>query len=292
MEFRRVLFRSDLLRLLEQTDPLLVSYLDMNEGVQDHSIIAALFSLRRRGIVRFEEVQSLIHEHMNTYRFTWVNDRIKVDEADTYLRNWLFTNEDEKGNYFLLEAIIDNPDEEDSVREEKANKLRKHFDIWEGLVKGREEYQGLRASFRGYSVLSILLIVLSYGLFNYLTQIDPVSPTEQLVLSIISSLLAFVSVIFSRKKWLLSTYYLFIIFSSLILFTKTFAVILAVIFFALSLFILLMVPAVYWKEDMKKIKYAMKKAYHLMATSRYPIGSETNEIERQLEYAIILRVGE
>src|SRR5699024_1770734 len=68
--------------------------------------------------------------------------------------------------------------------------------------------------------------------------------------------------------------------------------ILSDIFYELSMLKIIMVRAIYKKENKKKIKYAMKKAYHLMATSRYPIGSETNEIERQLEYAIILGVGE
>lgn len=282
----------DLLQLLEQTDPLFISYLNMNGGVHDHSIIAALFSLRRRGIVTFAEVPSLIHEHVHTFRLTWVDERTEVDLADGYLREWLFTEKDENGRYFLLEAIIDNPDESDSVREKKANELRQHFDKWEGLVNSREDYRGLRKPFRGYSLLTIIFSILSFGLFYYLTTVQPISPTEQMVLPIIGGVLAFISVIFSRNKWIFPFYYLFLIIASSISFIVGSTVVLAILFFVLTLVILLFVPASYWKEDIKKIKFAMKRAYNLMATDRYPIGSDVDEIEKQLEYAIILGTGE
>lgn len=281
-----------LLQTMEQTDPLKLSFLHINGSVQDHSLIAALFSLRRRGIVAFSEVPSQIHDKISTFRFTWVNDRAKIDEADRFLKEWLFSEEDEQGQYFLLESIIDNPDEEDSVREKKAKMMSEQFDLWEELVKSREDYQDLRETFRGYSLLSIPLIIISFGLFYYLTTIDTISPTEQMVLPIIGGLLAFISVIFSRNKWVFPIYYLFIIVASLIGFTLKAAVILSIVFFILSLVILLIIPAVYWLEEPRKLKYAMNKAYYLMAKGNYPLAVNTIDLEHQLECAIILGVGE
>lgn len=282
----------ELLQLLEKTDPLMVSYLDKNARFTDHSIIAELFSLRRKGIITFKEVPSLIYEYMNTFRFTWVSDHGEVDLAEGYLREWLFSEEDEHGRYFLLESIIDNPDEPDDVREKKANEFRQHFNKWKGLLEGRAEFQDLIQPFKGYSFISILFITLSFSLFFYLTTIHPISATDQIVLPVIGCSLAFVSAIFSRRKWVFLVYYLFLVIASFIFFTITSTVLLAVLFFGLSLVMLFMIPTFYWEEHIKETKYAMRKAYQLISSSRYPIGKDTLEIERQLEYAIILGTGE
>src|SRR5690625_2327755 len=152
-------------RLLEETDPLFVSYLSLNGNVNDQSVIAALFSLKQRRIVTLQEVPSVLDKEDTTFRFTWIKDRANVDLADGFLREWLFTESDDDGSYFLLETIIDDEDEADSVREEKAEEFSANFNIWEGLIKGREDYQNLKRPFNGFPRLSAVLIIITFASF-------------------------------------------------------------------------------------------------------------------------------
>lgn len=152
-------FRGDksqdaLLRLLENSDPLFIKYLQYSY-LPTESFIAALFSLKQREIITLEEVPSKLNEADKTFRFTWVNDKANADMADTYLRNWLFTEKDEHGDYFLLESLLDNEDESENVKEERAEHFESNFDKWNGLVQGREGFQGLRNSFKAFSFFSI-----------------------------------------------------------------------------------------------------------------------------------------
>ncbi|OZU88746.1 hypothetical protein CIL03_10695 [Virgibacillus indicus] len=289
-------FRGDkspdaLLRLLENTDPLFVKYLQNSYLPQD-SFIAALFSLKQREIITLEEVPSKLNDADKTFRFTWVNDKVNIDMADTYLRNWLFTEEDEHGDYFLLESLLDNEDESENVREERAEHFESNFDKWNGLVQGRTGFQELRNSFKAFSFFSIPLVIISFGLFYYFITIDTISQTEQWAMPAVIGVLAILSLLFNRNKWVLCGYYFVLLLVTAIGFTLTNAVILTLIFYFLSLLALLIVPAYYWNKDIRKLKYAMNTAYTLFKEKRYPVGSDPNKIERRLEYAITLGAGE
>lgn len=74
-----------------------------------------------------EEVPSKIHEGMSTFRFTWVKDEVSLDSADQYLRQWLFTDQDEAGRFFLIESLLDHPDESEDIKKEKAKIMREKF---------------------------------------------------------------------------------------------------------------------------------------------------------------------
>jgi uncharacterized membrane protein len=284
--------RNELLGLLENTDPLFIKYLDGYLQLSNDSFIAALFSLKQRGIVTLEEFPSSIIEGDNTFRFSWVKEDAEVDMADMYLKAWLFTENDKKGDYFLLETLLDNEDEPDEVKEEKAEQFQSNFDKWSGLVKEREGFQGLRNAFKGFTLFSIPLIISSFGLFYYFTTIDTLSRTEQWAMPAVLGAMAVIALLFSRNKWVLAGYYFLALMISAVGFTMTNAVILTLIFYFLSLIAVLIVPAYYWNKDTKKLKYAMKTAYSLFRNKHYPIGSDLNKIERRLEYAIILGRGE
>ena len=281
-----------LLRLLEKTDPLFVKYLNNYLHLPSESFIAALFSLKQRGIISLEEVPSRIKKEDSTFRFTWITENAGLDMADTYLRNWLFTEKDGQGEYFLLESLVDNEEESEAVKEEKAEEFQNNFDNWAGLVKGRESFQDLRNPFRGFPLFSIPLVICSYGLFYYFTTIDTISQTEQWLMPVVLAVLAIAALLFNRNKWVLSGYYVIALFVTGIGFTLTNAVILTLIFLFLSFAALMVVPAYYWNKDIKKLKYAIKTAYSLFKKKRYPIGSDPDKIERRLEYAIVLGAGE
>ncbi|HLR14278.1 MAG TPA: DUF2207 domain-containing protein [Bacillota bacterium] len=279
-------------QLLEETDPLFVSYLNLNGYLQDNSVIAALFSLKQRRMITLEEVASTIDQDKTTFRFTWKKDARNVDTADGYLREWLFTEHDEDGAYFLLESITDNEDEADDVREKKAEEFGEHYDIWSGLVKSRAEYQELKRPFSGFSRLSSMLIIITFASFYYLTKVDVISQIEQLVLPLILAIVGGVCLIFSRHKWLTLFYYPFLIITSLIAFTMTMGTILTVTFYAISFFVLLIIPSTYWREDVLKIKNAIKQSRKLMRMGEYPVGSHPDKMEKRLEYAMILDEGD
>lgn len=279
-------------QLLEETDPLFVSYLNLNGYLQDNSVIAALFSLKQRQMITLEEVASTIDQDETTFRFTWKKDARNVDTADGYLREWLFTESDEDGAYFLLESITDHEDEADSVREKKAEEFGDNYDIWSGLVQSRAEYQELKRPFSGFSRLSSVLVIMTFASFYYLTKVDTISAVEQLVLPLILAIVGGVCLIFSRQKWGILFYYPLLIITSLIAFTMTMGTILTVISYAISFLVLLILPSTYWREDVLKIKYAIKQSRKRMRMGEYPIGSHPDKMEQRLEYAMILGEGD
>ncbi len=279
-------------QMLEETDPLFVSYLSLGGYLQDKSVIAALFSLKQRGVITLQEVPSAIDKDGTTFRFTWKKDSENVDAADGFLREWLFTENDEDGSYFLLESIIDNEDEADSVREKKAEEFGDNYDTWSGLTQDREEYQDLKRPFNGFSRFSSMLIIITFASFYYITKVDAISQTEQLVLPLILAILGVACLIFSRQKWLILFYYPYLIIASLIAFTMTTGTILTVIFYAVSFLALLVIPSTYWREDIAKIIHAIKQSRKFMKTGDYPVGSNPNKMEKRLEYAMILGEGD
>lgn len=276
---------------LEDIDPLFVSYLSQNGYLSAKSVIAALFSLKQRGMITLEEVPSIRKPEEMTFRFTWTNDGENVDVADSYLREWLFTEKDNKGAYFLLEEIIDDENESESVRKEKGETFGDNFDIWSGLVTSRESYQRLKRRFYGFSRLSALLTILTFSGFYYLTTVDVISQTEQIVLSLIFAVISIVCLIFSRYKWLLLLYYPGLIITSLIAFTLTKGTILLVTFFTISFLSLLIIPAKYWIKDILQLIHVINHSRKLMKKGDYPVRTDPYQLEMGLEYAMILDVG-
>lgn len=276
---------------LEEIDPLFASYLHQYGYLNEKNVIAALFSLKQRGIVKLKEVTSVRDEETTTFRFTWKEDAADVDLADAFLREWLFNEKDKEGAYFLLETIIDDEAASDSVREEKAKSFQASYAKWSGLVNARESYQHLKHRFHGFSRFSAILIFITYAAFYYMAKVDVISQTEQLVLSLLFGVLAAISIIFSRNKWLLLFYYPSLIIGSLIAFTMTKGTILTIIFFTIAFFVLLVIPSKYWKKDILKMKYAIKQSFKLMKAGEYPVGTDPDRVEQRLEYAMILGVG-
>ena len=291
IRYRGIKVTEDLIQVLEGTDPLFISYLKNNNKLKHESIIAALFSLKKRRIIQIEEVSSQLEEGETTYRFTWIKDRAKVDMADGYLREWLFTRKSEQGNYFLLEDIMDNPDEPKMIREEKGKEFDGHISLWKGLVLQEQDYQHVRHHYRGFDFMSLLYVLMCTGLFYYFITVDMITQGEQLGLKIILVALTLISLFLSRYKIALALYYILIIMLSLIFFSLFGASILAVIFYIVTFIINLMIPSYYWTEDVKQIKFAMNVADNLMYKNRYPVGSNIETIENRLMYAILLGMG-
>ncbi|QKY69017.1 DUF2207 domain-containing protein [Lentibacillus sp. CBA3610] len=279
-------------RLVEKTDPLFVKYLNNDGRFPDDSFIAGLFSLKQRGIVTLEKVPSSITDGKETYRFNRICHQAGVDEADVYLLDWLFTEKDDKGAYFLLESLIAQDDESDEAKEEKADHFKNHFDKWTEKVENRNNYQGLKKSFKGFPLFSIPLLIASFGLFYYFTTIDTISRTEQWVLPLIAGGITAVGLLFNRNKWVLLGYYFVMLLMTAIGFSFEPAVIMTLIFYGLSVTALLVIPEFYWTKDIRQLKYAIKQAYRTFKGSHYPVGEDPTAIEERLEYAIILGAGE
>src|SRR5690625_7476128 len=102
IRYRGIKVTEDLIQVLEGTDPLFISYLKNNNKLKHESIIAALFSLKKRRIIQIEEVSSQLEEGETTYRITWIKNRAKVDMTDGYLRLLMITRNSEHGNYCFL----------------------------------------------------------------------------------------------------------------------------------------------------------------------------------------------
>src|SRR5699024_2783297 len=139
--------------LLETSDPLYIKFLSVNESgfkpsIPNESLIAALFSLRRRGIITIEKVTKEKDNNEETFRFTWMESFTKVDNADQHLKNWLFTQNDSNGAYFYLEDITHQKDDDTKKEREKVKWFSEGLKTWKELVWEREDYQNMKIPFR------------------------------------------------------------------------------------------------------------------------------------------------
>src|SRR5699024_10308761 len=98
--------------------------------------------------------------------------------------------------------------------------------------------------------------------------------------------------LFSRNKWVLGGYYGYLILATLIFSSLTRTAIMAVVFYGITFMLLLIVPSFAWQDDFRKLKHAIRKAYHLFKTGHYPIGADPDQVERRLEYAMVLGAAE
>ncbi|HLQ70367.1 MAG TPA: DUF2207 domain-containing protein [Bacillota bacterium] len=287
---------SEVQQVLEKMDPLFAKFLfdnDVNFGrnVTNESIIAALFSLRRRGIVTIQKVPSQINEGEETFCFTWVHDDKEIDMADSYLKQWLFTEEGKYGEYFLLESIVEQKGESDNLKKSKAEKFEAGMDTWSGFIKSKEKYQDLKKVFRPYRLLSIPFTMIMFGLFYYFTQVETISTTLSWLLPSIVGVMAALSFIFNRNKWIISSFHIVVIIFSFIWFTLSFTIILSIILYSFSLILLLLAPSKYWIKEIRELKQVIRQAKKMFKKGEYPVDANTHVNENQLEYAIILDEG-
>ncbi|MFS0750166.1 DUF2207 domain-containing protein [Oceanobacillus sp. 1P07AA] len=276
-----------LIRVFEETDPLMNSFLKKG-SLMPESFIAALFSLKQRGIVTMSQVPSERTEGEYTYRFSWTKSQAHINEADQFFKKWLFTESDEKGVYFLLESIQEDQHLSDEEKEKQAETFHNKFQQWEEIVMEQDRFQDLRRPFSGYTLLSIISTIAVSALCYYLLTIQPISQTEQWILTVILGVLAILSIWFRRQKWILGLLYFYLLVFPTLFFTVNAGTILSLVFYGITGLVVLITPASYWIKDIRKRKYAVRHAYHLFATNQYPVSSEPDRMEQRLEYAIVI----
>ncbi|MCT1576763.1 DUF2207 domain-containing protein [Oceanobacillus kimchii] len=276
-----------LIRVFEETDPLMNSFLKKG-SLMPESFIAALFSLKQRGIITMSRVPSERTEEEYTYRFSWGNSGSHINESDQYLKKWLFANSDEKGAYFLLESIQEDKDLSDKEKEKQAEIFHNKFQQWKEIVMEQDRFQNLRRPFAGYTVLSILSTIAVSALCYYLLTIQPISQMEQWILTIILGVITILCIWFRRQKWILGVLYFYLLIFPTLFFTINTGTIVSLVFYGITGLVVLITPASYWIKDIRKRKYAVRHAYHLFATNRYPTSSEPDKLEQRLEYAIVI----
>src|SRR5699024_945137 len=125
-----------------------IDYINNHLTIRPNAVIYSLFSLKMRKVVRMEEVDSELYENEKTIRFTWLRSNTKVDAADEHLKDWLFTNKTKGKPSFLLETIVDDPDETEEERQKKGESFDEQFAIWEELIQTRPEYETVRNPYR------------------------------------------------------------------------------------------------------------------------------------------------
>ncbi len=280
------------LQIFEETDPLLAQFIVKGESLPYESFLAGLFSLKRRGIVTMEEVPATETDQDVSYRFTLTGNVAAGDQADHYLISWLFTEEDERGSYFLLESIMEKATDSDEEKEEKAEHFQNHFTIWMEMVKEREAYQDTKKRHKIFGLFSLVTTLLTYGLYYYFIQFEILTPTEQTVLPLVGGGIALIAILFNRSKWVVGGFYLSLFIISAILFTDTLKLGLLLLYYTIAAGMVLLVPNRVWREGTRAIKQAGSIMRKQIKQGNYPVGEDPKRVEARLEYAIILGVGE
>ncbi|WP_407271965.1 DUF2207 domain-containing protein [Radiobacillus sp. PE A8.2] len=286
-----------LIQLMEKNDPLFVKYVANNTRLSGEDFIAGLFSLHQRGLVSIGELPSdTITSSRTPFRFTWIGTTKKLSESDQFLKEWLFTKEDEQGEYFSLESLEapENyeellPDQQKIVRD-KMEALKIQFEHWRKLVKEQPSFQKLKSSYRPFLAFSFVDIVLTglFVIYFYYQDVLPVA--SQYVVSAILTIVAVSTVAFKSNKILLAIYYLTVTIMCLFLtFTTGTWALLAFILVAGTLSLVL--PSYQWNDDVKELRYAIKTAKRLFSTNQYPTGTTPEEAETKMQYAILLGYG-
>ncbi len=277
------------LPFLEETDPLFVSYIHARGYVSQMQtgIISALLSLKRRGIISMEEIPSKKDTDTMTFGFYWDKAKKGIDEVDTHLRRWLFKEENEQ-EQFIFESIIVDEDEDKDIQKEKQEDFTTHYNEWMELVKHRKAFSGWYEPYRPFKYVSILLTILTFGLFYYIVSISAITSGAFQLAVVGMSILGIVSVIWSRNKWVLSAYYAVLIITLLIVSTWSMQLLPILGIIIVSGAGLLIVSSRKWDQEVAKLVSLSKIALKFFKQKEYPVAEDEIKNERRLELAITL----
>lgn len=280
----------DHLDFLEKTDPLFVTFIQANGhvGLKYESIITALFSLKRRGIISMKETPFKEDPSKMTYVFYWENESSGTDEVDAYLRTWLFTEKENGMDTFYLETIIYDENEKPDIITEKKRHFTTHFDEWIEMVKNREAFSGWYEPYKPFKYLSLILTGITFIICLYTLSITPITTlTFQILIGGIS-VLTMVSLIWCWNKWILSSYY-FTILITLVFALKWSVLILpflGIVF--LSWFGVLVISSREWEPEIAKLDAVLYYAKQKFSQKKYPLSDDAEKNERKFELAVTI----
>ncbi|WP_170287515.1 DUF2207 domain-containing protein [Aquibacillus halophilus] len=278
-----------LLSLLERSNPLFVRYLNNEAKLSEEDIIAVFFSLNQRNLISISEVPSEVNAG-TTFRFTWKRSQVKLRESDQYIKEWLFTRKDELGPYFLLESMA-APDQKIQSRTEKNNYskvFKQCFERWRELIEEQPSFQNVKNTYIPYHLFSFSLVLLTISLLSYFVFSDVWSRETQYVVTIIFTIFGSVVVYFKCHKILMILLFVESFILSLFL-SMTAATGIFLIFIVLAGTVTVLIPSSRWKHGSNELRRAIKLAKKLIKKNQYPLGVTPKVIERQMQYAIILR---
>ncbi|MCT2536646.1 DUF2207 domain-containing protein [Aquibacillus koreensis] len=281
------LAQQELLTLLEKSDPLIVSYIHKEGKFDDKDLIAGLFSLHDRGLVTMTEVPSELNLG-TTFRFTWKRSREKLQESDQYVKDWLFTQEDKYGSYFLLESFV-NPDEATtrSAKRKSRKQYKKRLREWFQLVEEQPGFKENRKTYISYYLFTSMLLFFTIGMFIYLL-FHSVWPREmQFTWTIIITLLGCL-IVWEKYDRLLVGIFFAVIGLLAIFITISIASILFLLLLIVAGGFAFITPSTYWNAENSFLPFAIKHARKEFRKQRYPMGNTPKTIQKQLQIAIIV----
>ena len=280
--------KTALLSYLEKADPLMITYIAKDGALNEDDIIAGIFSLHHRGLISISEVRSLISAG-STFRFTWKRSTTTLVESDQFLKEWLFTNKDEHGSYFLLESmgeiIEENPSR--TTKKKQRNLFREKFLAWRKLTTEKTMLKKNANHFIPYYLLSISLIFFTLGMAIHFVFDQAWSQVLQYALVILLTLLASLVILSSYHRMLLSIFF-GAEFLLTIFFIPTTAQALFMLFLIIAGSLPFLISKFYWTDDIAYLPMAIKLARKLFKSKLYPMGNTPKAIQKQMQLAIIL----
>ncbi|WP_226037824.1 DUF2207 domain-containing protein [Aquibacillus saliphilus] len=270
-----------LLSSMEKTDPLLVKYVDNDGKLAEEDVIAGVFSLHQRGLISISDVPSELNAG-NTFRFTWRRSQAKLAESDQYLKNWLFTNQDEDGAYFLLESMA-TPNKRKSIKTFNQN-----FVKWRQLVEEQPPFKEVNSPYLPYHLFSFSLVLITLGLLTYFVFFDVWSRGIQYSVITFFTIFGSIVLFFKCHKVLMAILFAEIFLLSVFL-SMTTATALFLVFIIIAGSLSFLIPSSKYKSGTNELQIAIKLAKKLLKTNHYPMGNTAREIQKQMQYAIILQ---
>lgn len=267
-----------ILHRLENTDPLMVSYVKNQTHLDVKAIIAGLFNLHQRDLISITEVDSEINEG-HTFRLTWNRSYEKLKESDIFLKEWLFKKQDAQGCYFLLESI------------NNSNENKQMFNKWRHLVIDHDSFKEVRNNYIPYQLFSFSVVLVTLGFLTYFLLNEVWTREIQYTIILIFTILGSFVLIFNCHK-VLMTILLSLIFLQSFFLTITTATLLFMTFIIIVGCFSCLIPNYYWRNDINELRWVIKRAETLLKNKQYPIGNTPKHVEKQLQYAIILEQAE
>src|SRR5699024_6504172 len=142
--------------------------------------------------------------------------------------------------------------------------------------------------YRPFKYVSILLTILTFGLFYYIVSISAIT-SGSLQLAIVGmGLLGVGSLIWNSNKWVVSAYYVVLIITLLIVSTWSIQLLPILGIIIVSWFGLLIVSSRKWDQEVAKLVSLSTLALKLFKQKEYPVSEDEIKNERRLELAITL----
>ncbi|PZE21601.1 DUF2207 domain-containing protein [Paenibacillus xerothermodurans] len=287
---------------LENTDPVLISYIYRKGRMKKHDFIAGVFALHRKGYIRiYEETpqKRFLDDPAapdTVLRFVFTGDRSQLSDAELHLMKWLFRRPARGEPAFTLDAIA-GPTKTEQRYGARANYYYKkltafeeRFRVWLSLLQASEPFASLLGEYTPMKRLVRPLMAMHYVVLLYLYYADVMKwQALAITASVLGILALWAGYKYRRKRYTVLFLVFCFIFGAQPASDGASGGYLVTVL--LSFLFLWAIPRTRVTREAAQLRYAIASWRRRLKRGEDYVAADTARLERAMACALVLNVG-